>query len=411
MLGSDLRSDGPIVPSGPTLSDADVIDHLERARNAEKHRDIMAGNWRQYDYPSQSEAEFAWRSSSRATATTPNRYGGVRSTGAGPYRKGQRHYVQQVAINAIRRRSWRHQDAPDRFALSRSPISLSDEPFPVACLPSPIREYVEAIAEAQQSDPAYMGTAILPVLAGAIGNTYRIKMNAAGWTEPVNIWAVLVGESSEGKSPAYRECARLLSDQEGVARARRQETEEAYKAAKLAHKEVMKRWRRERHGDEETPPAAPVKPVTQRYCCSDVTIEALAVRLQEHPRGLCLLNDEMSSWLGSFNQYNRGSGDVGKWLSLLQRRDPDYRPQGRRGGPVAVIVPLASVSMLGCATPGGLRMAINGKGHMENGLAHACWQFAETQAEDMACVQCRSESQRRCEGRHRQSVPRRAAPR
>ncbi len=48
-----------------------------------------------------------------------------------------------------------------------------------------------------------------------------------------------------------------------------------------------------------------------------ITIEAVAYRLNDNPRGIALVKDELSHWFESFDQYHdRGGADVSRWLSL-----------------------------------------------------------------------------------------------
>ena len=57
----------------------------------------------------------------------------------------------------------------------------------------------------------------------------------------------------------------------------------------------------------------------ERLIVSDITIEALAMLLEENPRGLGVARDELSGWLASFNQYKGGKGaDASQWLELYR---------------------------------------------------------------------------------------------
>ena len=54
-----------------------------------------------------------------------------------------------------------------------------------------------------------------------------------------------------------------------------------------------------------------------RYLVSDCTVEALAVLLEQHPRGLLVARDELSGWVNSFDAYKSCRGaDVAHWLSM-----------------------------------------------------------------------------------------------
>jgi hypothetical protein len=108
-------------------------------------------------------------------------------------------------------------------------------------------------------------------------------------------------------------------------------------------------------------------PACERFMVSDITVEALASRLQDAPRGLLLARDELDGWFGSFNQYKQGrGGDVAHYLSMyggrqliLDRKTGDHR---------TVYVPRASLSVTGGIQPETLRRALDRR-HFENGLA------------------------------------------
>ena len=71
--------------------------------------------------------------------------------------------------------------------------------FPVWALPSRVRPFVEAVAETTQTPVDMAGTAALAVMASCIQGRYLVEAKA-DWTEPVNLYALIVAEPSERKS-------------------------------------------------------------------------------------------------------------------------------------------------------------------------------------------------------------------
>ena len=106
-------------------------------------------------------------------------------------------------------------------------------------------------------------------------------------------------------------------------------------------------------------------------------MEALAVLLQNQPRGLLVAHDELSGWTGSFDAYKSGGGgkDVATWLSLHRAGAVVV---DRKSGQKLIRVPRASVSVCGGIQPAILTRSlsghngesVDGKGqeHVENGL-------------------------------------------
>ena len=74
-------------------------------------------------------------------------------------------------------------------------------PFPLETLPHRWAKWTEAAAEGSGAPVAYSACALLAFAAGAIGNAARVSP-WPGWSEPAVLWLALVGESSDGKSPA-----------------------------------------------------------------------------------------------------------------------------------------------------------------------------------------------------------------
>ena len=72
-------------------------------------------------------------------------------------------------------------------------------PFPVEALPSKVRPYVEAVAEYTQTPVDMAGTAALAIMATCIQGKYCVRPKAE-WTEPVNLFALIVAEPAERKS-------------------------------------------------------------------------------------------------------------------------------------------------------------------------------------------------------------------
>ena len=71
--------------------------------------------------------------------------------------------------------------------------------FPVNALPDAIRNYVLAVSESTQTSVDMGATAALAILALCVQGKYRIR-GKADWTEPLNLFTVIVAEPSERKS-------------------------------------------------------------------------------------------------------------------------------------------------------------------------------------------------------------------
>ncbi|MBR1812155.1 MAG: DUF3987 domain-containing protein [Clostridia bacterium] len=71
--------------------------------------------------------------------------------------------------------------------------------FPVDALPSRVRPYVEAVAETTQTPVDMAATAAIAVMASCMQGKYLVQAKA-DWTEPTNLYALIIAEPSERKS-------------------------------------------------------------------------------------------------------------------------------------------------------------------------------------------------------------------
>ena len=238
--------------------------------------------------------------------------------------------------------------------------------FPVDVLPSACRRFVREAAEALGVDPSYVVLPLLAGLAAAIGNTRRIALSRT-WTAPPVVWAGIVGESGTLKSPAIKMALAPILKRQAEAMDEHREAMGRYKTEVHAHRLAMKAWERTGHKAGEDAPVEPDRPVMQRLYCSDTTVEALAERLQDAPRGLLVARDELSGWLGSFGQYKQGRGrDEANWLSMF---DAGSLMVDRKTADKPIFyVPRAAVCIAGGIQPGILRRMFTAE-HYESGLA------------------------------------------
>src|SRR4029450_6865362 len=121
------------------------------------------------------------------------------------------------------------------------------------------------------------------------------------------------------------------------------------------------------HKDGEPAPVEPEKPVCRRFTVSDVTAEALAVRLEQNPRGLLLVRDELAGFFTGLNQYKAGGkgGDGAAFLAMHGPRPLVIHP--KNPDKPSIYVPLANVSIVGAIQPGVLRRLLT-RDRMESGM-------------------------------------------
>jgi hypothetical protein len=258
--------------------------------------------------------------------------------------------VLRQELDALVEESSRSDDGPTSY-----------RPFPVEALPHELRSFVAAASKAIGCDPCYVALPLLSGMAAAIGNSRRIELKST-WKEPAILWTAIVGESGTAKSPAMEAALRWVRKRQATALVEYKRKAKEHKDAMAAHRRAMTEWNN--GAKEGAPPQEPEPPVAERTWTDDATTEAVAKLLEQNPRGILMIRDELSGWF-NFDRYAGGSGgDVAKWIEMYGGRPMMVD----RKGAGALFIPRAAVSIAGGIQPGILRRVLRAE-HRENGLA------------------------------------------
>ena len=92
-----------------------------------------------------------------------------------------------------------------------TPPSNELPPFPVDCLPEPLRSYVSAVAEHSQTSPDMAAVIGLGTLAGCLQSKYRVE-GSPGYYEPLSLYTVVIAPPGERKSSVMNAMTRALRD-------------------------------------------------------------------------------------------------------------------------------------------------------------------------------------------------------
>jgi hypothetical protein len=236
--------------------------------------------------------------------------------------------------------------------LNRQPIAAF-RPFPVAALPGGMREFVEQLAASLGCDPAFTAVFALPIAGALIGNTRLIELKET-WREPAVIWSMLVSDSGTMKSPVLRQVCDELATMQA-------ELLTEYEKAETMYDAQLQEW-----ADGKGQGPKPRPPLAQRVTISDTTVEALATVLNENPRGVLVVRDEMTGWISSFTRYANGvGGDLPIWLELFNagQMTVDRKTTQKR----TLFVPRAFVGLTGGVQPAVLARVLKPE-HFESGL-------------------------------------------
>mgnify|MGYP001260840835 CR=1 FL=1 len=201
--------------------------------------------------------------------------------------------------------------APNRTEVERQPLPDElppVEPFPVEALPDAFRPYVGDVTERMQCPPDFVAVPLLVATAAMAARAVSLRMKRRDdWTEPGNLWGLIVGRPGVMKSPAMDAALRPLRRLEAAAAAAHRdamrEHERDRTVAKLradaATAEARKLLRANASADvSELLNAAGTEdpPTCRRYVVNSPTWEKLHALLAENPGGLLMERDEMRGW-------------------------------------------------------------------------------------------------------------------
>ncbi len=207
----------------------------------------------------------------------------------------------------------------------------------------------------------------LPVLVAAgaaIGTTRQVMAKQDHGEYPI-LWGVIVAKTGCRKSPALDKALDPIREIEDQWVAEDDPRQERYKTELLVYKKDLKAW--EKDGGIADPPNEPSVLPVRRLVVSDITVEALAPKLLDNPRGLRMAKDELAGWFESFGRYSSNrSGDKEQWLEMYGGRRITVDRKSKETPPIRV--PRAAVSVCGTIQPSVLERMLTDE-NRENGFA------------------------------------------
>jgi hypothetical protein len=273
---------------------------------------------------------------------------------------------QQATLNEIDRAfdGWLTAPAPIKSTLP--PV----EPFIPELLPEAIREYVGDVADRQQASPDFAAVTALCGIAAVIGNRVRIcpKQND-DWQIVPNLWGAIIGRPSAMKSPAMQAAlAPIYAIQDDLREKWEQDIKsaeiddalsglDAKDAKKKAEKALKSGDRDGARGilaglvdDNDDEPPCP------RIVINDATVEKLGELLDENPRGVLLIRDELPGFLARMESEEHQS----ERAFYLEAFNGDGRFTYDRIGRGTVHIEHCTVSIIGGVQPSRIAPIVRG---------------------------------------------------
>lgn len=180
-------------------------------------------------------------------------------------------------------------------------------PFPLGCLPDQVAELAEVLGQHMGVDPVMLVLPAIATIAAAIEHKRTLEPDDSGtYTVRSNFWTVVIANSGTRKSAALKEATKPLRAVDKVKYDQYQLEMQAYEQAMEDYGNLSK--------TEKQTSEKPTPPVLAGYICQDITIEKLAVRLQDKP-SLLMVHDELNNFFGAFTRYSKDSTES-QYLTL-----------------------------------------------------------------------------------------------
>ncbi len=203
------------------------------------------------------------------------------------------------------------------------PIPLAQTPevpsAPLHTLPDLLRPIADEGAWALNCPADFFLVPMLALAGGAIGNSRHLAVTRTH-TQSACLFAGVIGQPGSAKTPALKILRRPFDEHQ------RKQLE--------VWEDLLKAWKKKE--DEDAGP----RPVLERCIVSNVTVETLAITLDENQRGVVKVEDELSGLVAGFGQYKGGKGNdrqvyLALWSGdtiLIDRKSE----KSREGAPIYV---------------------------------------------------------------------------
>jgi hypothetical protein len=261
---------------------------------------------------------------------------------------------------------------PERQPLP--PVSSPVPELPPDLIPSPLRSWLCDVSERVSVPLEFVAAPAVVALGAVIGRAMAIRpMHRDDWTVPANLWGGIIGRPGVMKTAAVSEALRPIRRLEALAReefereeanreaereaidARRKATraglEKATKGKDTAGLSTAKDELKALRAEEQSLDAK-----ERRFSTSDATIEKAGELLNENPRGLLIVRDELTGFLRGLDRDDRAQDRT----FYLESWNGSGAFTVDRIGRGTLHVPALTLSIVGGIQPGRLAPYVSG---------------------------------------------------
>jgi hypothetical protein len=261
-------------------------------------------------------------------------------------------------------------DEPDLGILEAD--TAAPPAFDKDMLPPSVAEWCAGTAEAKGCPIDYVVGSLITSSSAWLGNARRVRVTP-DWIEPSHAWVCLIGAPSSGKTPAMRPFIEMSKMLEAEAAPAWEETTRGHlrntEIAKVRLDKFKDEIREAADRNVEPPPmpadaVIPDSPIRPRVLIADATIQEIGNVLKGNQRGLLMVRDELSGWLGDLDRYGGAGGDRAFYLETWNGGTHTIDRVKTTGKETQL--EFASLALLGGLQPDKLKDALSGA---DDGLA------------------------------------------
>lgn len=270
-------------------------------------------------------------------------------------------HEMRMASNVVHLRAVTARAAPDDWP---EPVNFWTAsklpPFDESWILPTVRPFVLNQAAMVGCDPGITWLQAIAFAAGCLSDDIRVRVRPLqDWAESARIWACIIGDSGDGKSPSMRGIMRESRDLNVEIAERSKLRQAAYKDELDLYELERKEWLARRQKMDPAKPAGPrpvppPKPVNEMLYFNDTTSEGLNDQQEATTRGAMCYSDEFLGWLLGMDQYKAGGKGSDRQFWLSSWDGAEY--VGIRAGKLRTI-PNTGVTIIGGSQPGAIRIA------------------------------------------------------
>ena len=202
-------------------------------------------------------------------------------------------------------------------------------PFPIEIFPSVFKEVISRTNEALNFPIDYSAATILTAVSTIIGKTAVLEVKH-GWKEYCPLYMNLLGNPGSNKSHP-------LDMFFGIIKTIDSEEYQNYSPRLSAFEEYQAMTRKERMNIEKCE-----EPTLIKHIMSNFTPEILAKRINDNNRAVCVVSEELETWLLGMNNYSK-SDQSSSYLSFWSVKRTDVDRVGNQKRPLIIERPFLSI--------------------------------------------------------------------